>query len=69
MMRTLQLNAAFSGIAGVVLIVYQNQFSSLFELETATPFWIIGAALIFFSLTILREVKKENRKRIIWIIA
>ncbi len=58
----------FSGISGIILILFKNKFAKLFELTTATPFWIIGVALIFFSLTISYEVKKQNRLRIIWII-
>ncbi len=68
MKKALCINAAFSGISGIALIAFQNQFAILFELETTTPFWVIGVALVFFSLSILYEVKKQNRARIIWII-
>jgi hypothetical protein len=68
MKKALGINAAFSGLSGIVLILFQNLIAGMFELNTATPFWIVGSALLFFSVTIVYEMKTQNRVRIIWII-
>jgi hypothetical protein len=68
MKKALGINAVFSGGSGIALILLQNPFAEMFEFKTSTPFWIIGIALLFFSLTILYEMKALNRLRIIWIV-
>jgi hypothetical protein len=68
MKKALIINAAFSCASGVALIVFKNQFRAIFELNSSDPFWIVGLALIFFTSTILYEVRKLNKLRIIWII-
>lgn len=68
MKNALIINAAFSGVSGVALILCKNQFGAVFELNSSNPFWIVGVALLFFTGTILYEARKLNKLRIIWII-
>lgn len=68
MKKALGINAIFSGTSGIILILFQSQFSKIFAIEARTPFWAVGTALIYFSLTILYEMKSRNRNRILWII-
>lgn len=68
MKRALGINAAFSGLSGVALIIFQHSMASIFQLSASTVFWIVGLALIFFTGTILYEIRKLNKLRIAWII-
>jgi hypothetical protein len=68
MKKALGINAVFSALSGLILIVFPNRLASLFEVKGATVFWIIGVALLFFAATILYEIKKQNKFRIAWII-
>lgn len=65
---TLKLNAIFSAISGIVLIVLNYQVAKLFGTENNTIFWIIGLALVFFAVTIIVEILKQRSLAILWII-
>ncbi len=66
--KSLQFNALFSGISGILLVVLNKQVASLFDIPKTSLFWIIGAALIFFSITIIYEVKRQNQLGVLLII-
>ncbi len=66
---SLAANATFSSISGLVLILMHQKISELFHLENSTVFWIIGIGLLLFSMTILLQIKKQNRNRVLLIIA
>jgi Na+-driven multidrug efflux pump len=55
-MKNLQLalgiNGAFSICTGIILIVFSHSISQLFEAESTTYFWLIGTALLLFSLSV-----------------
>ena len=68
MRRALFINAVFSSLSGVALVIFHRQIALVFGLETITPFLVIGIALIFFSLSIIYEIKRQNRMGIMWII-
>jgi len=64
----LKVNALFSGISGIVLIILNHQVAKIFGTENNTIFWIIGLALVFFAITIIVEIKKQRSLAILWII-
>ena len=66
--KSLQLNALFSGISGILLIAFNKYVAILFNIPNALVFQITGAALIFFSLTIVYEIKRQNLLGILLII-
>lgn len=66
--KVLSINSIFSGISGLGLILFHKAIANLFNIDQSSIFWIIGSVLIFFSLTILYEVKKQRRLAVIWII-
>lgn len=68
MKTALRVNAIFSATSGIVLILFSSAIAALFGIRTPTVFWIVGIALLFFAATILYEIRKLNRARIIWII-
>ena len=68
MKKALTLNAVFSALSGIILILIPERIAHFFELPLATPFWVTGVVLIFFSLTILYEIKRANPIAILWII-
>lgn len=68
MKKALTLNAVFSALSGIILIVIPGRIAHFFELPSATPFLVVGIVLIFFSLTILYEIKRGNSIAILWII-
>lgn len=75
--KALLANALFSGLSGIILIALNKQISKLFEISNQSIFWIIGITLIFFSLTIVFEMKKQKPLRVkiiiiqdfLWVIA
>lgn len=75
--KALLANALFSGLSGIILIALSKQISKLFEISNQSIFWIVGIALIFFSLTIVFEMKKQKPLRVkiiiiqdfLWVIA
>jgi len=62
--KTLSVNAAFSGVTGMVLILLNTWVAELFGRSEQSIFWIIGTMLIFFASTIIFEV---IRQRQLWI--
>ena len=66
--NALKINALFSGISGVLLIVINQQIAKIFGTNNNTVFWIVGFILIYFALTIWYEIKKQRRLAVIWII-
>lgn len=66
--NALKINALFSGISGILLIVINQQIAQIFGTNNNTIFWIVGFILIYFALTIWYEIKKQRRLAIIWII-
>jgi ribosome-associated toxin RatA of RatAB toxin-antitoxin module len=66
--KALSLNAIFSGISGIGLILFHKSISNLFNIDQSNIFWIVGIGLAFFALTILLEVKKQRHLGVIWII-
>lgn len=66
--KSLRLNAIFSGISGITLIVLNKQIANLFETTNKTVFWVIGITLLFFASTIIYEIKKQRPIAVLWII-
>jgi len=67
--NSLLLNAVFSGISGFTLILFHGSIARLFGTENSTVFWVIGALLLFFTLTIILEIMKQRPLAVLWIIA
>lgn len=68
MKKTLTINAIFSGLSGILMIIFRQQLMNLFGALTTTHFLVVGILLIFFSLTIICEIKRQNALAILWII-
>ncbi|WP_353779100.1 hypothetical protein [Winogradskyella sp. 3972H.M.0a.05] len=66
--KALTINAIFSGLSGVILVITSTYIAQLFKVENNTPFWIIGLALIFFSGTIVYEIKRLKPSGVLSII-
>jgi len=66
--KALIINAVFSGISGLGLILFHKSIANLFNIDQSNILWMIGIGLVFFALTILYEVKKQRRLAILWII-
>jgi len=66
--KALSINTMFSGVSGLVLVIFNKEIANIFEVGQNTIFWIIGLGLIFFSATILLEVKKQRGLAVLWII-
>lgn len=64
----LKVNALFSGISGIILIILNQQIAKIFGIENNTIFWVIGLALVFFAITIIVEILKQRSLAILWII-
>jgi len=61
-------NATFSILSGLGLIFLHKKIAELFHLQNSTVFWVIGLGLLFFAITIIIQIKKQNRKRVLFII-
>lgn len=68
MEKSLRLNAYFSLLSGILLIVFNRQIAKLFDTSNNSVFWIVGIALIYFAGTILFEIKRLRPLAILWII-
>lgn len=66
--KALGLNALFSGLSGIVLIVFNKEIASLFGTANTTVFWVIGIVLLFFASTIMYEIRKQRPIAVLWII-
>jgi len=66
--KALRVNALFSGISGLTLILFNRQIADAFGVTNNTVFWVIGCLLIFFALTIWYEIKRQRKLAVIWII-
>ena len=66
--KALKLNALFSSISGVILILFNNQISKLFGTVKSSVFVIVGLVLIYFTITIWYEINKQRKIAVIWII-
>lgn len=66
--NALKINALFSSISGIIMILLSQQIAKLFGTTNASIFMVIGLVLIYFALTIWYEIKKQRKLAIIWII-
>lgn len=66
--KSLRINALFSSISGIGLLLFTNQIATLFATSNTLVFQIIGYALLFFATTIVYEVYKQRPKAVLWII-
>ncbi len=66
--KSLRLNAIFSGISGMALIVLNKQISNLFGITNTTVLVVIGIVLLFFASTIIYEIVKQRLVAVLWII-
>lgn len=66
--KALTTNTLFSGFSGIILILCNHQIADLFGITNTIVFLIIGFILIYFSLTIWYEIKKQRKLAVLWII-
>lgn len=64
--KALGFNALFSGLSGIVLIVFNKEIAGLFETTNTTVFWVIGLVLLFFASTIIYEIRKQRPVAVLW---
>lgn len=67
--RALGANAISAFLTGAALIIYQYRIAALFGVEKTTIFWLIGVGLVYFSATIVSEMRRQRAGYILWIIA
>ncbi len=65
--RSLLINAIFSGVSGITLVVLNRQIADLFQVTDASAFWITGLCLIGFSGMVAYEIKRQKRSGV-WAI-
>lgn len=61
-------NATLSSITGLSLVFFHKSIAAFFATALTLPFLLIGLGLLYFCATIILEIYKERRARIIWII-
>ena len=66
--KALGFNALFSALSGLTLLLFHQAVAQLFATDQGRVFWIIGLVLLFFSATILLEMKKQRGLAVLWII-
>ena len=66
--KSLRLNALFSSISGILLIIFNVQIAAIFSTNNKSVFWIIGLILVFFAGTIAYEIFKQRPIAVRWII-
>ncbi|SHK27275.1 hypothetical protein SAMN04488007_2590 [Maribacter aquivivus] len=66
--NALKANAIFSSISGILLIIFNSKIAALFGTDNTTIFWVVGLVLLYFTITIWYETKKQRRLAVQWII-
>ncbi len=66
--KALKVNALFSSISGLLLILFNNQMAKLFGTDNNSVFWVVGLILIYFTITIWYEINKQRKIAVLWII-
>ncbi len=66
--KSLFFNALFSGLSGIILVAINKQMANLFDISNKSIFWIIGVALILFSVIIIYEIRRQNPLGVLAII-
>ena len=66
--KSLKYNAIFSSISGLIMILFNNQIAELFGTSNNSVFWIVGLILIYFTITIWYEIRKQRKIAVLWII-
>ncbi|MGB7392863.1 MAG: hypothetical protein WA913_00580 [Pricia sp.] len=66
--KALRSNALFSGLSGILAIVFHQPIAQWYGTENTTVFWIIGIALLYFAATITYEIFKQRPLAVWWII-
>lgn len=66
--KSLRLNAIFSGLCGITLIILNKQIAEIFGTSNSNVFWILGVLLIYFVATLIYEISKQRLLAILWII-
>lgn len=66
--KTLLVNAIFSGLSGILLVVFNKTIATIFDTTNTTIFWTIGIALIYFAATIIYEIKRQKPLGVFFII-
>lgn len=66
--KALKYNAIFSSMSGLIMILFSNQIAQLFGTSNNSVFWIVGLILIYFTITIWYEIRKQRKIAVLWII-
>jgi hypothetical protein len=66
--KALKINALFSSISGIILILLNKHIAKLYGTSNNTVFWIVGLILVYFAITIWYEIAKQRKLAVIWII-
>lgn len=66
--KALSANAVSAFLSGAGLIIFQHQIAAIFGVADTTVFWTIGIALLYFSASIVVEIKRQRTILILWII-
>lgn len=66
--KALKYNAIFSSMSGLIMILFNNQIAELFGTSNNSVFWIVGLILIYFTITIWYEIRKQRKIAVLWII-
>ena len=66
--KALKVNALFSSVSGLLLILLNTFLAELFNTENTTVFWVVGIVLLYFATTIWYEIKKQRKLAVQWII-
>ena len=66
--KSLFINAVFSGSTGLISIIFKTHIATIFNVNSTTPFLILGIVLVYFSLTIVYAIVKQNALGVLFII-
>ena len=58
----LKANALFSATSGITLILFHTSIASIFGVQNAMPFWIVGIMLVLFATTVYLEARQTPKR-------
>ena len=66
--NVLLVNALSTLLSGLCLILFHQQLARIFEINSGTPFWVLGLVITYFSFTMFYEWKRLRALALLWIL-
>lgn len=66
--KSTKTNAYSTLVSGLAILLFSGKLQDIFQIDTNTPFLVVGGVITFFSFTMFIEIKKQRPLALLWII-